>query len=142
MRLVASGSLEDLPKYALKALNQTMDRTASNAGLILNLALSYGGRSEIVEATKRITQEIQDGKLQLDQLDEEKFSQYLYHPELGDPDLIIRTSGEYRISNFLIWQSAYSELYITPVLWPDFQRTDFLEALIAYQGRSRRFGGV
>ncbi len=120
VRLIASGDLGDLPAGATAALEHTRGATANNTGLVLNLALSYGGRSEIIHAVKRVVQEVQAGQLELDQLDEEAFGSYLYRPELGDPDLIIRTSGEYRISNFLIWQAAYSELYITPVLWPDF----------------------
>lgn len=142
VQLIASGSLSDLPNGCLKALDHAQNATRGNSGLILNLALSYGGRTEIVDAVRRIGQAIQRGELQPDEISEQTLHEHLYHPELGDPDLIIRTSGEFRISNFLLWQAAYSEFYITPVLWPDFRKRHFLEALIAYQSRNRRFGGI
>lgn len=142
IRLVHSGRIDDLPLYARKALEQTMKFTENNQAMVLNLAISYGGRAEIVEATKRFAEDVLKKKLRPEDLDESLFSQYLYHPELGDPDLMIRTSGEMRISNFLLWQLAYTEVYVTPTLWPDFNRNDMLEALVAYQKRQRRFGAI
>jgi len=106
--------------------------------LTVILALSYGGRDEIVEAVKKISKE----KIDIESLDEEKFSRYLYTTEIPDPDLLIRTSGELRVSNFLLWQIAYSEIWITPELWPDFRRKHLLQALVDYQKRERRFGDI
>jgi undecaprenyl diphosphate synthase len=123
-------------------LLETQKITQKNTGLILNLALSYGGRAEIADAVRKIATDAAAGKIHPDDLTEERIAAFLYHPELPDPDLIIRTSGEYRISNFLLWQAAYAELYFTNVLWPDFNKRIFLEALIDYQKRERRFGGV
>ena len=142
IRLVHSGRMEDLPLYARVALQNTITLTAKNEGMVLNLAISYGGRAEIVEATQRIAAAVKAGKLSLKDVDENYLAQMMYHPELGDPDLMIRTSGEMRISNFLLWQLAYSEIYVTQTLWPDFGRADLLEALLAYQKRQRRFGAV
>jgi undecaprenyl diphosphate synthase len=142
VRLLASGHIEGLPQACVGGLRHTIEATAQNTKMVLNLALNYGGRSEILHAVRQIAQDARDGRLDPDKLDENDISSRLCQPQLGDPDLIIRTSGEYRISNFLIWQSAYSELYITPVLWPDFRGPQFLEAIIAYQSRSRRFGTV
>ena len=142
IRLVHSGRIEDLPLYARHALNTTMRMTAKNDGLVLNLAISYGGRAELLDAARRLAEDLAKKKLRPQDLTEDIFGQYLYHPELGDPDLMIRTSGEMRISNFLLWQLAYAEIYVTPTLWPDFGRTDLLEALVAFQKRQRRFGAV
>jgi undecaprenyl diphosphate synthase len=140
VRLVASGSLDDLPPHTRRILDEAIAKTAKNTGLILNLALSYGSRTEIVDATKRILRDFQAGRLTEHDLTLERFATYLYHSELGDPDLLIRTSGEMRVSNFLLWQIAYTEIYVTKTLWPDFDKTDLMEALIAYQKRERRFG--
>jgi len=142
IRLVSSGRIHRLPEDCRRQLEETERLTQGNTGLVLNLALSYGGRSEIVDAARRICEEAVAGRLAPEELTEERFSAYLYRPELPPPDLIIRTSGEYRISNFLLWEGAYAELYFTKVLWPDFNRRVFLEALLDYQGRERRFGGV
>jgi len=108
--------------------------------MILNLALSYGGRDEIIGAVKKIVQDSQNGKINSGEINKEIFSKYLNTGEMPDPDLLIRTSGEYRISNFLLWQLAYTELYFTPVLWPDFKKEDILKAIASYQKRERRFG--
>jgi undecaprenyl diphosphate synthase len=142
IRLVASGSLDDLPAASRKALTHVCTETAAAQGLTLNLALSYGGRSEIAEAVRQLARQVREGAIDPESIDEVAIAKHLYHPELGDPDLIIRTSGEFRVSNFMIWQAAYSEFYITPVLWPDFGRAEFLQAMIAFQGRERRFGGL
>jgi undecaprenyl diphosphate synthase len=106
------------------------------------LALNYGGRTEILDAVRKIVEEVKDGKLNLNELNEERFSHYLYTNGLSDPDLLIRTSGEKRISNFLLWQTSYTELYITDVLWPNFSAKDFYEAIWDYQNRERRFGRI
>jgi undecaprenyl diphosphate synthase len=142
IRLVSSGHIQRLPDDCRMQLLETQKITQKNTGLILNLALSYGGRAEIADAVRKIAMDAAAGKIHPDDLTEERFAAFLYHPELPDPDLIIRTSGEYRISNFLLWQAAYAELYFTNVLWPDFNKRIFLEALIDYQKRERRFGGV
>ncbi len=142
IRLVASGRLSRLPPKCREQIEKTQKATEKNTGLILNLALSYGGRTEIIDATRKILQDAAAGKIKPDELNEKHFAQYLYRPELPDPDLIIRTSGEYRISNFLLWQGAYAEFYITDVLWPDFSKKDFLVALLDYERRERRFGAV
>jgi undecaprenyl diphosphate synthase len=130
------GRIERLPSSALTWINRAMSETAENKGLVLNLALSYGGRGEILEAIKRLN--LAQGAA--DKLTEEVFSSYLDTAGLPDPDLIIRTSGEKRISNFLLWQAAYAELYFTDTLWPDFDEKDLLTAILDYQGRERRFG--
>ncbi len=108
----------------------------------LIICLSYGGRAEIVDAAKKLASDVSSGKLSDGDIDEKIFSQYLYAPDVPDPDLIIRTSGELRLSNFLLWEAAYSEIYVTPVLWPDFSESDFSDALNDYSRRSRRYGGV
>lgn len=142
IRLTASGRLHRLPDSSLKQLKRTMQATSDNTGLILNLALSYGGRAEIVDAARQAMEDFKKGLLNPEELDEKSFSGYMYQPGLPDPDLIIRTSGEYRVSNFLTWEGAYSEYYFTPVLWPDFNKKVLLEAVLDYQSRERRFGGV
>jgi undecaprenyl diphosphate synthase len=108
--------------------------------MILNIALSYSGRNEIVQAVRKISRDLQDGKITSDQISEDTFEQYLFTAGLPDPDLLIRTSGEYRISNFLLWQIAYTELYVTDVLWPDFRKDNLILALLDFQKRERRFG--
>ncbi len=142
VKIVASGRIEDLEKTALKILRDCIKRTQHNQGLVLNLALSYGGRAELTDAIKSLAQDIKSGHVSPDKIDEFVISKHLYHPEIPDPDLIIRTSGEHRLSNFLIWQSAYSEFYFTEVLWPDFDREELLQSLLEFQGRERRFGRV
>jgi undecaprenyl diphosphate synthase len=142
VRLVASGELDDLRPRTRDLLNETMALTASNTGLTLNLALSYGARAEILRAARHAMQMARSGELTPEELTPELFSRLLDHPELGDPDLLIRTSGELRVSNFLLWQIAYAEFVVVEKLWPDFRRPDFFSALIQYQARDRRFGGV
>lgn len=142
VRLVTSGRTEDLPADVRRTLSNTIDATSHNTGLVLNLALSYGGRAEIVSAVQAIGEEVHSGKLQVSAITEQVFSQHLNHPELGDPDLLVRTSGEMRVSNFLLWQIAYTEIHVTQVLWPDFRRAHLYTAILDYQRRERRFGKV
>lgn len=142
VRLIVSGRVDDLPQSARDVLLKSVEESAENTGLVLNLALSYGGRAEILDAVKQIATEVQAGTLSPDALTEQDISARLYHPEIPDPDLLIRTSGEMRVSNFLLWQIAYTEIYVSPVLWPDFRRKHLYEAILNYQGRERRFGKV
>ncbi len=140
IRLKAIGQVERFPGDVVKVLLEVVDRTRENSGMILNLALSYGGRDEIVRAAGRIAAEVRAGRLQPEEITEEVFSNYLYTQGLPDPDLLIRTSGEVRISNFLLWQIAYTEIYVTNTLWPDFRREELIQILHDYQKRERRFG--
>lgn len=140
VRITVSGRWAELPEATRQAVADAIAQTANNTGLNLNLALNYGGRREIVDATKRLAQDIMDGKIDLDDVDETRFESYLYTAGLPDPDLLIRTSGEMRISNFLLYQLAYTEIYVTPVYWPAFRRTHLYEAILDYQKRERRFG--
>lgn len=142
VRLNLIGRLQDLPPEPLNDLQQGVERTQKNTGLVLNLALSYGSRTEILDATRNIARAVLNGKLKIDEIDENLFSQYLYTKDLPDPDLLIRTSGEQRVSNFLLWQLAYTEIYVTPVYWPDFRTRELLEAIFDYQKRERRFGKI
>ena len=142
VRLRTIGRLDSLPASALQWVRATEQETAHLDRLHLTVALSYSGRAEIVDAVRELLHETQDGKLQPDDVDESRIQQYLYTHGMPDPDLLIRTSGESRISNFLLWQLAYTELYFTPTLWPDFRRRDLLLALLEYQRRERRFGRV
>jgi undecaprenyl diphosphate synthase len=140
IRLSAIGRLEDLPPVVKTTLQETMTMTKHCAGMTLNLALSYGGRAEILHAAKGIISDLREGKMRPEEMTEQRFSQYLWTWGLPDPDLLIRTSGEFRISNFLLWQIAYTELYVTETLWPDFNREELLKAIADYQSRERRFG--
>ncbi|HET6341483.1 MAG TPA: isoprenyl transferase [Gemmatimonadota bacterium] len=142
IRVRAIGDIERLAHGSREELDELITDTAANQRLTVTLALSYGGRSEIVEAVRRIARQVRAGELDPEAIDEEVFADRLYTADLPDPDLLIRTSGEFRISNFLLWQIAYTELYVTEVLWPDFDRDAFLDAVAAYQGRERRFGRV
>ena len=140
IRLRAIGRLSQLPSGVRASLERVIDETAPCDGMTLTLALSYGGRQEIVDAARRVGELVRAGRLQPEQIDETVFSSHLYAPELPDPDLLIRTSGEQRLSNFLLWQLSYAELYVTPTLWPDFGKQDLVDAIHAYQQRDRRFG--
>jgi undecaprenyl diphosphate synthase len=142
VKLVISGHLEELPATAKAVINQTMESSSHHTGMIFNLCLNYGGRQEIADACRALVKQAAAGQLASGEIDEDLVGRHLYHPELGDIDLMIRTSGEERISNFLLWQLAYSELYFTPVMWPDFTRIELLKAIAAYQKRERRFGGI
>lgn len=140
VRLLAIGELDGLPPKVRQKLMNVMEITAQNTGLSLVLALSYSARWEIVEAVKAIGRKIKNGQLDADTINQEVISQHLQTATMPEPELLIRTSGEYRLSNFLLWQIAYAELFFTPKLWPDFRKEDFVEALIDFQNRERRFG--
>lgn len=142
IRLMAIGRLEGLPESVRQRLKETVEATKANRGLILNLALNYGGRQEIIDATRRIVEDIREGRQTTSRIDEEVFSKYLYTADLPDPDLLIRTSGELRVSNFLLWQISYTEVYITSKHWPDFRKRDLMKAIGEYAKRGRRFGGL
>ena len=142
IRFVVSGRLDVLPAAARKEVEKVIETSRDNKGMIFNLCLNYGGRQEIVDAAKKIAAMSGNGELAAADVNEQIFQDCLYHPETGDVDLMIRTSGEERISNFLLWQLAYSELYFTPAYWPDFTKIDLLKAIIAFQKRERRFGGI
>ncbi|NNV01837.1 isoprenyl transferase [Brevibacillus sp. MCWH] len=142
VRVRMVGSREQLPPYTIQALETAEHRTRNNTGLQLNFALNYGARKEIVEAVKDIAARLQAGEIDLEQLNEDVISRHLYTSEIPDPDLLIRTSGEIRLSNFMLWQLAYTELWFTEVLWPDFTREHFYQAIVEYQGRARRYGAV
>ncbi len=142
IRLLAIGDLGDLPGGPRAALDETIRLTAGNGGMKLVLSLSYGGRDELVRATRGIAERVRDGRLDPARIDEAFIGGALDTAGLPDPDLLVRTSGEMRVSNFLLWQIAYAEIFVTPVLWPDFRRRQLLEALVDFQRRERRFGGV
>lgn len=142
VRIRFVGNLEALPRSLRHEIDRAVSETAQNQGICFSVATNYGGRQEIVQACRAIAQQVQDGLLNPNEIDETLFSQYLYTAEVGDPDLLIRTSGEMRISNFLLWQLAYAEMYVTNTLWPDFDQAEFHQALMAFQQRDRRFGKV
>jgi undecaprenyl diphosphate synthase len=143
IRLQAIGRLDALPPQVRRELDAVIDATSANRGLLVNLAINYGGRAEIVDAVNSVLDMARlDGSISTLKLDEDLISTSLYTAACPDPDLLIRTSGEMRISNFLLWQIAYAELYVTETLWPDFTRTDLLRAIVDYQKRDRRYGGL
>ncbi|MBU0676830.1 MAG: isoprenyl transferase [Verrucomicrobia bacterium] len=142
IRLRVIGRIEDLPAPVRKELLRVIDETKDYDEGQLILALSYGSRAELVEAVKKIAGEVKDGSLSVEDIAEETISQHLYAPDVPDPDLMIRTSGEMRLSNFLLWQLSYAELYVTDVFWPDFREEQFAQALESYARRHRRFGDV
>jgi len=140
IRLATIGKIDSLPDGCQDSLREAIQETAQNDGMTLTLALSYSGRWEIINAVKALAHDIKDGKLEVENIDDKIFSNYLNTKSVPDPELMIRTSGEQRISNFLLWQLAYSELFFTDVLWPDFRKKHLHEALLAFQNRERRFG--
>jgi undecaprenyl diphosphate synthase len=142
LRLRTIGRIEDFPPALVKDLKRVQEQTCDYAAGHLILALSYGGRTEIARAARLIAEKVRDGEMTPEQVDEEAVAAHLYLPDVPDPDLMIRTSGEMRISNFLLWQLSYSELYVADVMWPDFREDQFIEALREYARRERRFGGV
>lgn len=142
VRLMTVGDIENLPGNAREGILEGIEATKQNTGLVLNLALNYGGREEIVSAVRDIAFQVQEGRLKPETINGEMIQHHLHTSQLPDPDLLIRTSGEFRISNFLLWQLAYTEIYITDILWPDFRRKDLYEAIEDYRRRERRFGKV
>lgn len=142
MRLKIIGRGDPLPEYIQKKIKQAEAKTENNSGLLVVLALNYGSRQEIIDAVKKFTLAVIKGEAKLDNLDSEEFANYFYTAGLPDPDLLIRTSGEMRLSNFLLWQLSYAELYFPRKYWPDFGRPDLEEAIKVYQGRERRFGKI
>jgi undecaprenyl diphosphate synthase len=140
IRLNAIGNLTNLPKKVQKELAEVVEQTANNTRMTLTLALSYGSREEIIQVVKKISEKVKNNIISSEAIDESIINEHLYTQDLPDVDLVIRTSGEHRISNFLLWQIAYAEFYFTNVLWPDFSEEDLYEAIISYQNRERRFG--
>ncbi|NIK68863.1 MULTISPECIES: isoprenyl transferase [unclassified Paenibacillus] len=136
------GHKENLPSFTLSAVEEAITKTAQNTGLVLNFALNYGGRREMLEAIKEIAADVQDGRLSTEQIDEQLLSSRLLSGDIPDPDLLIRTSGELRLSNFMLWQLAYSEMWFTNVYWPEFTEAHLQEAIQEYQRRARRYGGL
>jgi undecaprenyl diphosphate synthase len=142
VRLRVSGRMAELPESLQQALTESINATAGNTGLILNLAINYGGRLEILDAVKEVCRRARDGKVDVEGMSEDCFSGLLYTAGLPDPDLLIRTASEMRISNFLLWQIAYAEIWVTDTLWPDFTEADLVQAINDYQQRTRKFGAV
>jgi undecaprenyl diphosphate synthase len=142
VRLQAIGRITDLPASCQRELHRAIETTARNTGVTLVLALSYGGREEIVDAVKSVVDAVRNGRIDEAMVNTETFGKHLYTRYYPDPDLLIRTSGEMRISNFLLWQLSYTEMYVTPVLWPDFRREELLKAIAEYTRRDRRYGGI
>jgi len=142
VRIVVSGRFHELPKAVRDQLNEDIEATKNNDRITLNIAVNYGGRNEILDAVRRIATMAQLGELSPGEIDEEMFSRFMYSPDLPDPDLLIRTAGEMRISNFLLWEIAYTEIYVTDTLWPDFSKADLVDAIASYQARTRKFGKV
>jgi undecaprenyl diphosphate synthase len=142
VRLETIGRLERLPENVQRDLAQAKESLSANTGMNLCLAINYGGRAEIVDATRQIAAEVAAGKLALEAIDEQVFASHLQTSGMSDPDLLIRTAGEMRVSNFLLWQISYAELWVTPKAWPEFETVDFDQALVDFAGRDRRFGGL
>jgi undecaprenyl diphosphate synthase len=142
IRLRAIGRLQELPPSALRALEQTIEQTSGNTGMSLVLAINYSGRAELVDAVRQVCFEVAKGSLRPEDFTQEDLQRHLYTRDWPDPDLLIRTSGEMRLSNFLLWQLSYTELYVTQKCWPDFGREDLFEAVREFHRRQRRFGGV
>lgn len=142
VRVRMTGIKDGLPSHTVWAVEEAMERTKNNTGLILNFALNYGSRNEMITAMKEMAGDVQAGKLRLEDIEENTFGHYLKTAGLPDPDLLIRTSGELRLSNFMLWQLAYTELFFSPLYWPDFGERHFHEAIHEYQRRSRRYGGL
>ena len=142
IRLTAIGRIQGLPEDIQKELALSIEKSRKNTGMILCLALNYGGRAEIVDAAQAIARDVKNGKINIGEIDEETFKHYLYMKNMPDPDLLIRTGGDMRVSNFLLWEISYAELWITPVCWPEFRKEHLEVALNDYRRRERRFGGI
>lgn len=142
VRVQTIGYIDQLPPQTRKAVEEAMEKTKHNTGLVLNFALNYGSRAEIIDAVKSISQAVKQGKINEEEINEQVINQYLMTNSLDEPDLLIRTSGEIRLSNFMLWQLAYTELWFTDVLWPDFSEEHLFDAIETYQKRARRYGGL
>ena len=142
IRLTTIGRLDEIPDRVVAAIRETERLTQGHRGMVLTLAINYGGRAEIVDAARRLAMDVAAGRLDPGEVDEASFNSYVYDPAMPDVDMMIRTGGEQRLSNFLLWKLHYGELYVTPTLWPDFRVPDLEEAVAAYGGRRRRFGGL
>ena len=140
IRLTCIGDIEELPRDVREVLDSTMLKTEGNDSLTLNLALSYGGRAELIRGIRKIATEVKSGDCSVNEIDEKLIDSHLYTAGLPDPDLLIRTGGEARLSNFLLWQASYAEIYFTDVMWPEFREKEFIQAIYEFQGRERRFG--
>ena len=142
IRIRHMGRREKIPRSTLQAIDNAVELTRDNTGTALNIAFNYGGRAEIIDAVRGLCADISSGKVAPAEVDEERFRSYLYVPDVPDPDLLVRTAGEMRISNFLVWELAYTELYVTEVLWPDFRAQNLADAIVEFQSRERRFGSI
>jgi len=142
VRIITSGRFHELPQALQDQFNEDYEATKHNDRIVLNIAVNYGGRNEIIDAARQAASMAAEGKIRPEDIDEKLLSGLMYHPELPDPDLLIRTAGEMRVSNFLMWETAYSELFVTDTLWPDFGKDDLVAAIAVYQKRSRKFGTV
>lgn len=142
IRFVVSGRVDELGKTEKEFIDYATETTKNNTAVTLNLCFNYGGRNEIVDAAKKIALKVRNGEMNIDDINAETFSENLYHPEIPDPELLIRTAGEIRISNYLLWEIAYSELYVTDIYWPDFTPEELDKAISAFNNRERRFGGL
>lgn len=142
VKILTIGDISKLPQACIEELDHAKEKTKDNTGLVMSLALNYGGRNDLVNAVKNISQEVVDGKISVDDIGDDLISNHLSTKESPDPDLVVRTSGEQRLSNFLLWELAYSEFYFADIHWPDFDEKELQKAIFAYQSRDRRFGGI
>ncbi|EFM65267.1 isoprenyl transferase [Peptostreptococcus stomatis] len=142
VKILTIGDISKLPQACIEELDHAKEKTKDNTGLVMSLALNYGGRNDLVNAVKNISQEVVDGKISVDDIGDDLISSHLSTKESPDPDLVVRTSGEQRLSNFLLWELAYSEFYFADIHWPDFDEKELQKAIFAYQSRDRRFGGI
>ncbi len=142
VKMLTIGDISKLPQACIEELDHAKEKTKDNRGLVMSLALNYGGRNDLVNAVKNISQEVVDGKISVDDIGDDLISSHLSTKESPDPDLVVRTSGEQRLSNFLLWELAYSEFYFADIHWPDFDEKELQKAIFAYQSRDRRFGGI
>ncbi len=142
IRIRHLGRRDRIPPSTLRAIDNAVEMTRDNTGMTLNIAFNYGGRTEILDAVRSLCDDVVQGRVKPEEVDEDRFRSYLYLPDMPDPDLLVRTAGEMRISNFMIWELAYTEIYVTEVLWPDFDRRHLAEAIKDFQGRERRFGAI
>lgn len=142
VKILTIGDISKLPQVCIEELDLAKEKTKDNRGLVMSLALNYGGRNDLVNAVKNISQEVVDGKISVDDIGDDLISSHLSTKESPDPDLVVRTSGEQRLSNFLLWELAYSEFYFADIHWPDFDEKELQKAIFAYQSRDRRFGGI